>query len=1507
MSLIADPRHVLPNTRLRQLVETATGSRIARKTAPWLLAVLSTVCTFFAAGQVPPLLPPAVALSADPLYATAAGDKPVIALALSVEFPTVGAQYVDVPNTTTDTSYSNLKEYLGYYDAESCYAYNDAPTETAMAPLTSDDYKRFVRTGPALPLSPADPARPTVTSRKCSNAFSGNFLNWSSNSAIDMLRLALTGGDRYIDTPTLTVLQRAVIPNGDPTCMWNSTNFPAKKLAKDGGGTGSYWGAVPTAMITAAGSQDIWVANRLNQIYFRAGGSPNGSCGDQSGYTLGGASTAASHGPIVYSTANQPPGQMTYCAGEGGVCSGFSGVKEVLYGAGNGSNSRWMITRATSGIGCDNATLGDPYGGTQKACYYRDVTSASTPWTPPSNAGALNSNGFFYSRVQVCSTDASGNLLDIRDYAFCTRYPSGNYKPTGAIQKYSDQLRLAAFGYLMDQTSSDSGGRYGGVLRAPMKYVGAKTFDISGIDNTPGGGNPKAEWDASTGVFTVNPENDSNFGRSGVVNYLNQFGRTGPTPGRYKIYDPVGELHSEALRYLQGLGPTPEAVSGISVASTPGLYDGFPAFTTWTDPYGNGRSNTADYSCLKSNIVVIGDINTWDSNRLFTRTPDVTANLPDIRYWLRVVQDFEANITRSYLDGQNVTRSTGNPNGTTNTNTSYGVTGNGPIIGTAYWAHTHDIRGADWTAAPALQRRGLRVKTFTFDVNEYGQQNNVNARRYGNQFFTAAKYGGFETDPSNPNRAPFNTGGNPFKRDDGTVDKYVWEDSDPSPPRVGEANSYYLQSDARGVLSAFENIFSRASTQARSIAGGALNSKNLATGNSSIYQGAFDTSDWSGDLLSIPLTVAGTSVTIESNYNWKAADRLGLLTNPAGTRNIVMGRAGAAANPVATPFSWTLPAGVAGIDTTVRTALDKPSPYAGVDGLGQDRLNYLRGDRSKEGAGFRRRTKLLGDVINSGVVFSGAPTTKITSSSYTGFITANASRTPAVFVGANDGMMHAFNANTGDELFGYIPSWLAPKLSALTSTSYPNNHQTYVDGQLAVEEAQVGTAGTAADWKTVLVGSTGSGGQGVFALDVTNPTAFTAGNAMWEFTDADDPDLGNVVGRPQILKLRTSAPGATATFGYFAVFGSGVNNYAPDGQASSTGNPVLFLLDLRKSVGTPWTLNTNYFKVVLPMNAVTAASNASGLLNFTAALGAAREATQMYLGDLHGNLWKLDFTKAGSSNWNMGKLTFFNKGTAAIPIPYPLYAAKDAGGNVQPITMAPSIAFGPVADSAYVYFGTGKYLESGDKLTTATQSAYAVFDNGDTGADSTPVGPGAIKDRNRLKAGSVNATTGVVTVPAFTWGRATSASDPIRSGWYFDFPRTGEREISNAKIIPRTNTVVFGSLIPSTAATSGACGANAGGGNQYTVDIVSGRGTSVASLVGIFGEPLVAELSSGISSARSDSTGRRDTSVPYQVIQQGSIGIALGTGAGAPLTVPVVTGRLSWRQINNYIDLKNAP
>lgn len=1428
----------------------------------WLLAMVpatAVMVSFTASSQSAPPAFRSIALASDPLYATTSGDKPALALALSVEYPTVGAQYT--PGGSTDDTYSNENEYIGYYDAQSCYRYNNAPTETPDTALgqTAADLKRFDRIGAA-------------TNRTCADAFSGNFLNWASNSAIDMLRLALSGGDRYIDRPELTVLQRAVIPNGDPVCMWNTTNFPAKRLKKKGvkGGGNDYYGAVPVLMIDAADKDDIWVANTLDRIYF--GTDRGGTCGNTGSYKLAAATATSNVGSPVESR-NALPANSDYCAAEGGTCT-FSGVREVWYGA---AGYNWAVVPASNGVACSNAIFGDPAPGVAKSCYTRNYNGQ---WKPPAAANGLNSDGFFYARVRVCEVDSNGALTDNRDYTFCTRYPNGNFKPGGAVQKYSDQLRLAAFGYLLDQTNSENGGRYGGVLRAPMKYVGNKTFDVYGQDNTPVAGNAKAEWDPNTGVYKLNPDTDA-MGISGVINYLNKFGRTGATKGRYKIYDPVSELYYETLRYMQGLQPSALAVNNITEA----MKDGFPVFPDWRsptvlDPYAD-RPSTGNYACLKSNIVVIGDVNTHDGNRY--PSTDIGANIPNLNYWTTVVGDFERNNVRNYPDGLNITRQTGNPN------SANGGPRSDAIVGYSYWAHTHDIRGTDWTDT-ARRRPGLRVKTFLFDVNEYGEQNVASRRRNNNQFFTSAKYGGFESDDSGPNGKPFNTYGNPFRRQDGTVDNNVWQKS-ASP---GEASTYYLQSSARDVLTAFDDIFSRASTDARSIAGSAITGQKLSQ-DDKVFQGSFDTANWTGDLQAFAIaTDAAQTVSISTTATWSASDRLAALSSPASLRKIFVGSGGATVTVTATAFTWDA------ASAELKAMLNKAAPTASAsDGMGEWRLDFIRGSSSHEGTPFRRRNnKLLGDIVNSGAAYSGAPAATVTSVSYAAFRTANLGRTPAVFIGANDGMLHAFEAATGNELFGYIPSWLRPKLSLLTSLDYIGNHQSYVDATPAVGEAQIGAAGTAADWRTVLVGGTGAGGRGVYALDVTNPAAFDASKVMWEFTQKDDADMGFVVGTPKILKMRTNASTATTpVYKWFAVVGSGANNYTNDGEGvfSPTGKPALFLLDLSKPASTAWAINSNYYKISFPVNATLAATTAPGLLNFEATAGSQREVKYIFAGDLHGNMWKLDFSTVGAADWNMLKLSPFVKGTT----PYPLFIAKDAAGAVQPISMAPSLVAGARNMSIYVAFGTGKYLETADRTSSASNAFYVVNDNGTATFDDGN-GVSAVSGRARLKRGTVNTTTGAFSVDPFVWGRATSDGDTTqRSGFYYDYPIGGERQVTNAQL--SGNLLIFGSLIPGATGGANACGVSGGSGNEYMLNVDDGNGTYRVSRVGILGQPIVVDLGQSVEEV-SNSTGRRTRTITSQVISNGSTGMT----PSVTTKKVIVAGRLSWRQINNYNDLKSS-
>ena len=184
-------------SKLLFIYQSKLAFMLSKRWLPLIVLAAAATITLVVVGQTS--TPIAINLSSDPLFSSPTSDKPTMALALSVEFPTVGAQYRDSNN------YSNTNEYLGYYDAESCYTYNDTPIEVLPLGKTLADYKRFDRKEAAIALSLPDTLQLTKTSRKCVNAFSGNFLNWASSSSIDMLRLALSGGDRIIDTAGTSV------------------------------------------------------------------------------------------------------------------------------------------------------------------------------------------------------------------------------------------------------------------------------------------------------------------------------------------------------------------------------------------------------------------------------------------------------------------------------------------------------------------------------------------------------------------------------------------------------------------------------------------------------------------------------------------------------------------------------------------------------------------------------------------------------------------------------------------------------------------------------------------------------------------------------------------------------------------------------------------------------------------------------------------------------------------------------------------------------------------------------------------------------------------------------------------------------------------------------------------------------------------------------------------------------------------------------------------------------
>lgn len=206
--------------------------------------------------------------------------------------------------------------------------------------------------------------------------------------------------------------------------------------------------------------------------------------------------------------------------------------------------------------------------------------------------------------------------------------------------------------------------------------------------------------------------------------------------------------------------------------------------------------------------------------------------------------------------------------------------------------------------------------------------------------------------------------------------------------------------------------------------------------------------------------------------------------------------------------------------------------------------------KNSTGGIFRTRNRIMGDIINSGPVYKQSADSETRGAGYSEFALDVASRTPMIYIGSNGGMLHGLRATDGKEMFAYIPRAVAENLNQLTKPVY--THRPFVDAVPAVNEAQIGST-----WKTILVSGMGGGAQGVFALDVTAPDSFGANNVMFEFTDRDDSDMGNVLTQPKIVKMRM--PGTTLpTYKWFVAIGSGYNNYASDGFIGSTSAGKLY-------------------------------------------------------------------------------------------------------------------------------------------------------------------------------------------------------------------------------------------------------------------------------------------------------------------------------------------------------------
>jgi type IV pilus assembly protein PilY1 len=907
------------------------------------------------------------------------------------------------------------------------------------------------------------------------------------------------------------------------------------------------------------------------------------------------------------------------------------------------------------------------------------------------NAGVSQGAATFKARVKVCDSDSVANAgfsaaqKVTRLASNCQQYGT-SYKPVGEMQLKANSMRFSVSGYLLDDTLL----RDGGVIRAPMKSIGPKKTNSSGSLET----NTAAEWDVN-GVFITNPDGATE-PNSGVLNYLNKFGLTAK---KYKTFDNVGELYSESLRYLMyNRAPAPGSTNGITDA----MKDGFPVLDTWPK-----TPDRIEGSCQANNIVLIGDINTHCDGNIpggkELKTADCGAGTTpadksmDATLWTNKIGAQESR-------GSLSTAQTGSGNRAT-----YGW------AGLAYWAHTNGIRGLEADD----KFKDVKVTTYVVDVDEPSSIP-LNQRA----FWYAAKYGGF-TDTNN--------NGNP--------DATEWE------AQPGVANTYpknyYLASNGVRLQAGLKSIFADAGSRGGANIGASGTSSRATGTEAGLFAVSTVASSWTGDLSRYPFTFNTTTSALEVAKTplWTASATL----TGGGT---VAAQPSATARNIATyfdgvkyPFKW------GDMSADLKAIFQQPlsgSVVVANAAEGERRVNYLRGDRSAESdvvAPLRLRATLLGDSGNSSPVYVGPPNSGLPDQDYATWAYTNRTRAGIVYLGTSEGMLHAFDVATGVEKFAFIPSNVIARVAK--SVDKASSRKPTVDATPTVGDVKIGTT-----WKSVLVGGLGAGGKGVYALDVSTPSSLSKDSILWEFTEKNDENVGQIVTPPTIARLKDGTP--------VVMFGSGYNSSVesvPGAPKSADGLGYLFVLKIQDG-SAGWVKGTNYWRIALGTNGTVLAP--SGVANPAIAVDGRGRLDRIYLGDLDGTLWKVNAPGVNASG------TLLPWPTAGVE----LFQASAPG--IQPITTTPRVAFHP--DGGFlVLFGTGRFLDLADRSTTlaTTNSFYGIWDKS--------LGSASLKRTNLTERTLTGSTTRTVTGAAMDWSS--------KRGWYLDFgTASAERVVYSAEL-----------------------------------------------------------------------------------------------------------------------------
>lgn len=557
----------------------------------------------------------------------------------------------------------------------------------------------------------------------------------------------------------------------------------------------------------------------------------------------------------------------------------------------------------------------------------------------------------------------------------------------------------------------------------------------------------------------------------------------------------------------------------------------------------------------------------------------------------------------------------------------------------------------------------MHMNTYTISLGLNGLMN------YSKDYYTSGKNKDFENIKNGVvNGCSWTTGicnwPTPVADSASALDD-VWHAS------VNGRGRYFSAQNPKDVVDGLNSALSNMDGQTSAAAAAATSSPNITQGEDSLFSSTYRTVSWYGDLMSYKINT--TTGSVGTNSVWSAKE---LLQKKDITKRVVY-FLDAKNKKVddftpekikSSAYSQYFDGKGSSLSQSIDGSLSGNSKAMANDST--NLINYLKGyttfDKGVNSTDplYRKREWILGDFVNSPATYVGKRRYKWTDSGYMAYNLEASAKQKMVYIGGNDGMLHAFNADTGEEVWALVPGQSMPNMYKLADYQYDQNHLNFVDGQITVMDAFIQNR-----WRTVLISGLGGGGKGYFALDITDPLKpsylfeMCSDSNICSITDSD---LGYTFGAPIITKRNYDGQWVA---------------YMSNGYDSNNGKGIIYEVSLdtltKRNISMP--TSASYANQV----------GLSKINGYYPNFDSENKTDTLFAGGLNGNIYRVDVTKDSPAITTVGK-------------------AVDGSGVPQPITT--KIELGKYKEQLILFVATGKYLSPVDNSSTQTQSVYGIKD-----------------------------------------------------------------------------------------------------------------------------------------------------------------------------------------------------